>query len=381
MDFELTQDQQMLVESAATFVKRESPPGRVRKLRGDPRGWSTDLWRKMGELGWLGVSFPETAGGLGGSFVDVALVLEQFGTSLVAEPYIASVVLAGNAIAMAGDSRAHERWLAPMLAGETSLAFGYAERGSRYQTTSVHTRAERRGAGYVLTGEKAFVVNGHTADAIVMSARTAGAATDRGGISLFVVPKDANGLAITPMQTIDGHRAAMVKLSSVELSDDHRLGEDGAAADVIERVLDHGAAAAVAEGVGILRAVLSMTTEYLNTREQFGVKIGTFQALQHRAVEMFVEVQLVRSMAIMAAIKVGDADRTERMSAVSAAKAHLGTSGKFVTQQAIQLHGGIGVTDEHDVGLYFKRMHALNTLFGDEEWHVARYAALPTFEG
>jgi alkylation response protein AidB-like acyl-CoA dehydrogenase len=223
-----------------------------------------------------------------------------------------------------------------------------------------------------LTGEKIFVLGGHDADVFVVSARAAS------GLALYVVERGEPGLTVRPVKTMDGQHAAMVTLAGVEVAADRRLGAADAA-ETLEWVVDQAAAGACAEGLGIMQAVLRMTVDYLRTREQFGVKIGTFQALQHRAVDMFVEVELSRGTAMLAAIKASAADADERAAAVSAAKAQLGVGGKLVTQQAIQLHGGIGITDEHDVGLYFKRMCALNALFGDEEHHVRRLAGLPSF--
>jgi alkylation response protein AidB-like acyl-CoA dehydrogenase len=223
------------------------------------------------------------------------------------------------------------------------------------------------------------VLNGHAADTFLVSARTSDGENGGGEISLFALDRTTSGLTITPVKTMDGHHAAMITLDAVKVGKECLLGAEGSAVAALEEAMDLGAAAACAEGAGITRAVLDMTTEYLRTREQFGVKIGSFQALQHRAVDMFVEVELCKSTAILAAIKVSDPDVVERKSAISAAKVQLAVGGRFVTQQAIQLHGGIGVTDEHDVGLYFKRMHVLNALFGDEEHHVARYARLPSF--
>ena len=390
MDFDLTQDQKMLVETAASFVKKQSPVTRLRSLREDPIGWSRDVWKHMGELGWLGILFAEEAGGFGGSFVEAALILEQFGVTLVPEPYLASVVLAGSAVARAGNAEQQARWLTPMIEGRASLALAYAEPKSRYRTRCVATRAERKGSGYRLQGNKVFVLNGHAADVLVVSARTSGDVGDAEGISLFAieVPDEvrsrgfdskAKGLAIQSIKTMDGHHAAQVELNGVEVGADALLGPEGAAAPLLEQLMDLGAAAACAEGAGIMRTVLGMTTDYLRTREQFGVKIGTFQALQHRAVDMFIETELAKSTSILASLRVADPDEVERKTAISAAKVQLAVSGKLVTQQAIQLHGGIGVTDEHDVGLYFKRMHVLNSLFGDEEHHLERFSTLPSF--
>lgn len=379
MNFDLTPEQKLLESTAASFVKKESPISRLRTLREDSVGWSKDVWRKMAELGWLGLPFPESVGGFGGSFVDVAIVLEQLGTMLVPEPYTASVLCAGMAISRGGTAEQHERYLAPLIAGDTSLAFAHAERGSRFDANWVETVAVRHGDDYVLRGEKVFVVNGHAADVIVVSARTQGNAGDAEGISLFAISQDAPGLSVTPIKTIDGQKAAMISLGGVRVSERDRIGAEGEAGALVDEVLDIGAAAACAEGLGVMRTALGMTVDYMKTREQFGVKIGTFQALQHRAVDMFIRTELARGTSILATLSVSDADPAQRRSAVSAAKVELALCGRFVTQQAIQLHGGIGITDEHDIGLYFKRMHALNTLFGDEEYHVGRYAAAPTF--
>lgn len=378
MNFDLTDEQRLLVDTVSSFVKKQSPVTRLRALREDPVGWSRDLWRQMGEFGWLGVSLPESVGGLGGSFADVALILEQLGATLVPEPLLAALVAAAPILRL-GTAEQQARWLAPLAAGEQSLALAWAEAQSRYDVADVATRAAQTGGGYRLDGAKRFVLNGHAADVLVVSARTSGAPRDHEGVSLFVLDRDTPGLTITPVKTMDGHRAGMLALTGVEVPADRRLGAEGGARAALEEAMDLGAAAACAEGAGITRAVLAMTTEYLRTREQFGVKIGSFQALQHRAVDMFVETELCKSTAILAAIRAADPDEVERMGAVSAAKVQLAVGGRYVTQQAIQLHGGIGVTDEHDVGLYFKRMHVLNTLFGDEEHHVARYARLPSF--
>ncbi len=379
MNFDLTPDQKQIVDTAAAFARKESPVTRLREMRKDPVGYSKAVWKQMGELGWLGILYPESLGGFGGTFVDAALVIEKLGTTLVPEPYIASVVLAGSTILAAGSEAQKKRWLEPLMAGDTSLALAYAERESRFDPLRVATRAEKAGKGYRLRGEKIFVLNGHAADAVVVSARTAGSGAERDGISAFVVDPGTRGLTVRSIQTMDGHHAAILTFDDVEVDADRLLGVEGGAAAALERAIDLGAAAACAEGAGIMQTVLAMTRDYLCTREQFGVKIGTFQALQHRCVYMFIEAELARSASMMASIKADEPDEVERKTAISAAKVQLAVSGRYVTQQAIQLHGGIGVTDEHDVGLYFKRMHVLNTLFGDEEHHLTRFASLPTF--
>lgn len=379
MNFDLTPEQKLLESTASSFVKKESPIGRLRTMREDSVGWSKEVWRKMAELGWLGLPFPESVGGFDGSFVDVAVILEQLGTTLVPEPYIASVLCAGTAISRAGDAEQQERLLAPMINGEMSLAFAHAERGNRFDSSWIETKATRDGDAWVLRGEKIFVVNGHAADVIIVSARTSGNVDDVKGISLFAVLRNAEGLSVKTIKTLDSQKGAMIALDGVRVSKAELLGAEDEAGALVDEVLDIGAAAACAEGLGVMRTALAMTVDYLKTREQFGAKIGTFQALQHRAVDMFVRTELARGMSILANLSLGNADPVERRSAVSAAKVELALCGRFVTQQAIQLHGGIGITDEHDIGLYFKRMLALNTLFGDEEYHLGRYASAPTF--
>lgn len=370
MNFDLDQEQELLSNTAAAFVKRASPPGRIRKLRDDPLGYSPDLWKQMAEMGWLGMPFPESAGGLGRPFVDVSLVLEHLGASLVPEPFVPSVLLAGLAIARAGGPAQWEQFLGPMIEGRTTLALAHDERDSRFSTTQLSTRAERDGDGWRLTGQKVFVLNGHAADLLVVSARSAA------GISLFAVDRASPGVQVTPVSTIDSRRAALIVLDGVRVTSERLLGLEGGALPVLDAVMDVAAAAACAEGVGVARTMLQMTLDHLKTREQFNAKIGSFQVLQHRAVDMFIEMELARSITIAACIKADDKDPAERRAATSAAKAQLAVSGRFVAYQALQLHGGIGITEEHDIGLYFKRMQALNTLFGDEDFHNAQFAAL-----
>ena len=373
MDFELDQDQQMLAKTVADFAKNESPVERFRKLRDDDVGYEASVWQRMGELGWLGVPFAESVGGFGGSFIECATVLENLATTLVPEPYLASVVLGGMTLARAGDAAQHEAYLTPMIEGETTLALACSEAQSRYDVSSVETSARPDGSGYVLGGRKVWVLNGHRADHLLVSAKAAG------GVTLFVVPRDAEGVHVTVAKTIDGRMAAFIEFDEVRVSDGARLGEEGSGAAVLERTMDYAAAAAVAEGVGIASRMLQMTVDYLGTREQFGVKIGSFQALQHRAVDMYAETELLRSISMASMVRADEDDAGTRRGDISAAKYQLATGGIWVAQQSLQLHGGIGVTDEHDIGLYFKRMYALNALFGDREHHVARFASDPAF--
>jgi alkylation response protein AidB-like acyl-CoA dehydrogenase len=373
MDFELDQDQQMLAKTVGEFAKNESPVARFRQLRDSDIGYQPAAWRKMGELGWLGVPFPESVGGFGGSFIDCALIIENLATTLVPEPYLASVVLGGMTLARAGNAAQHEAYLTPMIEGDTTLALAYSEPQSRHDVSSVETTATPVGNGYKLSGEKVWVLNGHHADHLIVSAKAPG------GVTLFVVPREADGVNVTVAKTIDGHKAAFIRFDDVTVDEGSRLGEEGSGAAVLDRTMDYAAAAAVAEGVGIATTMLQMTVDYLGTREQFGVKIGSFQALQHRAVDMYAETELLRSISMASMVRADEDDASTRRADISAAKYQLATGGIWVAQQSLQLHGGIGVTDEHDIGLYFKRMYALNALFGDQEHHVARFASDPAF--
>jgi len=362
MNFELDDDQRLLVDSVQTFVRKESPVSRFRALRssgegvtGEGDGFSRDLYRKMGELGWLGLPLPESVGGLGGSFVDLMLVLEQLGTTLVPEPILSSIVLSAMTVAECGG----ERFLDGVATGDRLLALAYAEQRGRYDLSRLEATAEKSGAGYRLRANKRFVLDGHTADAFVVSAKL------DGKVALFVV--EAKDARVQRIKTHDGRFAAHVSCD-VEVAADRLLAADGLPA--LSRAVERGAAAVCAEGLGIMQTVLFMTRDYLSQREQFGVKIGSFQALQHRCVDMFVETELARSTMLLAALALDDPK------AVSVAKVQLAAGGRLVVQQAVQLHGGIGITDEADVGLYFKRMHVIQALFGDEDFHLARVARL-----
>jgi alkylation response protein AidB-like acyl-CoA dehydrogenase len=380
MNFDLTEEQQMIVEQAAKFVANESPVERFRKLRESERGWEPAMWAKMAEQGWLSIEVPEEQGGFGGSFLDLALVLEQLGRGLVPEPVIASAVLAGGILSELGTEAQREAFLVPMMEGRTSLAFAYAEVQSRYDLNDCQTQAERSGDGWSLRGEKVWVLNGHAADQIVVAARTAGDPFDEAGLSLFVVDGEAPGLTRVRVPGMDGQRTALLRFEGVEVGAERLLGRAGEALGTIERAIDRGAAAACAEGFGVVQELFERTVAYLKEREQFGVPIGSFQALQHKAVDMYAELELCRSANILASLQVDEGDAELRKADVSAAKLQLSDGGWFVQENAIQLFGGIGVTDEQDEGLFFKRLRVLNGLFGDADWHVRRFQGLKRFD-
>lgn len=380
MNFELTEEQNMMVDAVKRFVDKDSPITRFRQMRGTEVGWEPKVWKTMADNGWLAVAFPEEHGGYGGNFVDLALILEQLGRGLVPEPYIASVVLAGGLLSRLGTPSQIETFLAPMLEGRTSLAFAYAERQGRYEPNDCETTATKSGSGWTLRGEKVWVLNGHAADRIVVVARTSGSARDAGGLSLFIVDADAPGLKRLRVHGMDGHSTGLVTLDGVEVSADRLLGAEGDALGSIEWAIDRGAAAACAEAQGSLQTLLTLTVDYLRQRKQFGKAIGSFQALQHRAADMFAEVELCKGTMILAAIQADSADEDERKSSISVAKVQLQQGGWFVQENAVQLFGGIAITDEQDVGLYFKRVRVLQSLFGDADWHLGRYTSLPSFD-
>lgn len=374
MDFTLSEEQQLLKDSVERFVREEYEFEKRRKLAKSDEGFSRDHWRKMAELGWLGAGLPEEFGGIGGGAVERMIVMEQIGRGLVLEPYFATVVLGAGLLLEAGSAEQKQALLPRLAAGELMLAFAHAERQARFDLEDVATKAEKSGAAWRLTGEKAVVLHAAAADKLIVSARTSGSRRDQDGISLFVVDKAAKGLSRRDYPTVDGLRASELALDGVEA--EAALGEIGKALPVIERVVDQAVAALCAEAVGAMQVLHDVTNEYLKTRVQFGRPIGQFQVLQHRMVDMFMEVEQSRSMMLLATLRLADEDARERARAASAAKVQIGRSGRFVGQQAVQLHGGMGMTDELNVGHYFKRLTMIDMSFGNVDWSLKRFAAL-----
>jgi len=380
MNFDLTEEQQMIQDQAAKFVAAESPVSRFRKLREDEIGWDKAMWAKMAEQGWLSIAIPEEQGGFGGSFLDMAIILEQLGRGLVPEPMIASAVLAGGILSDIGTEAQRDEFLSPMMEGSTSLAFAYAEKQSRYNLNDCATKAEKSGEGFTISGEKVWVLNGHAADQIIVVARTAGDQFDDSGLSLFVVDGDAAGLTRITVPQMDGQKSALLRFDGVQVGADRLLGREGEALSMIELAVDRGAAAAVAEGYGTAQELFERTVAYLKQREQFGVPIGTFQALQHIAADMYAEIELCKSANMLSAIQIDMDDVEQRKADVSSAKLQLADGGWFISKNAIQLFGGIGVTDEQDEGLFFKRLRVLNSQFGDADYHVDRFKTQKSFD-
>ncbi len=333
------------------------------------------MWKRYAELGLLGLPFDEEYGGSGGGPVETMIVMEQIGRALALEPYLATVVLAGGLIRLGGTDAMRADLLPQIAGGELGLAFAHTERQARYDLADIAATARRDGSGYLLDGAKSLVLHGDSAEKFIVSARLSGGQRDRDGVGLFLVDATANGVAVRGYGTVDGLRAAEVTLGGVRVATSAAIGEPGAAFPLIERIADIAMAALCAEAVGAMSAMQETTVEYLKTRKQFGVTIGSFQALQHRAAEMVVDVEQARSMAMLATMMASEDDPRERRAAISAAKVQIGRSGRAVGQAAIQLHGGIGMTMEAKVGHYFKRVTTIDTTFGDADYHLGLLGA------
>jgi pimeloyl-CoA dehydrogenase small subunit len=372
MDFDFSEEQRLLKESVDRFIADRYDFEQRKTFAKNDTGYARENWKQFADLGLLAIPFAEEHGGFGGGPIETMIVMEAFGRGLVLEPYFSAVVLGGGLLRRAG-SDAHKSELIPKIAsGDLRLAFAHGERQSRYDLADVETRAKKSGAGYVLEGEKSLVLNGDSAETLIVSARIAGGQRDRGGIGLFVVDGNAKNVSRRGYPTQDGLRAAEISLSGVEVPAERVLSED--ALPVIERVVDEAIAALAAEAVGAMAEMHALTVDYLKTRKQFGVAIGAFQALQHRAVDMFVALEQARSMAMFATMMSAEDDADVRSRAISAAKVQIGRSAKIVGQGAIQLHGGVGMTMELKVGHYFKRATMIDVLFGDADYHLARLA-------
>ena len=373
MDFDLSDEQRLLKDSVERFVADRYDFESRRKFMAEEAGWSRDNWARFAELGLLAVPFAEEDGGIGGGPVETMIVAEAFGRGLVVEPYLATIVLGGGVLRHAASAEQKAELVPQVVGGELTLALAQVERGSRYDLHHVETTARKDGDGWVIDGEKGIVLSGDAADKLIVVARTAGGTRDEDGIGLFLVDAKAPGVSRRGYPTQDGLRAAEIAFEKVKA--EAVLGDPAKGLPVLRRVADEAIAALCAEAVGLMDRMRDITVDYIKTRKQFGVPIGTFQALQHRASDMVVAIEQARSMACYATMMAASDDAAERAQAVSAAKVQIGRSGRFVGQQAIQLHGGIAMTMEYNVGHYFKRMTMIETLFGDADHHLAKVAA------
>ena len=376
MNFSLNEEQRLLEASAERFVRENCSLDRRRALVASGSGYSEGSWRQMAELGWLGVGVPEAFDGTGGGPVETMVLMEAFGRGLVPEPYLSSVVLGAGLVTAAGTEAQKEAILPAAVAGELKLAFAWVEARSGFDLFDVRTTAERRDGGWVVSGAKGVVLGAAAADWLIVSARTGGGPRDRNGIGLFLVDREAAGVRIRDYRTVDGLRAAEVAFRNVAVGDDAVLGDPRDALPAIEAVAERATAALCAEAVGVMDVIVRDTAEYLKTRKQFGRPIGTFQALQHQFADMLMASEEARSMTYVATLRLGGRDAAERAKAVSGAKHLVGRNGRLIGQRAIQLHGGMGMTEEMALGHYFKRLTMIDVMFGDEAYHLKRYASL-----
>lgn len=374
MNFEHTEERRMLADSLNRFIAEQYSFEKRDQIAKSAHGFSPDIWRSFADLGVIGALFREADGGFGGAGFDIAVVFEALGRGLVVEPLLGSAVLAGEAIAAAGDE-SQKAILADIISGATVAALAHDEPGSHYELARVLTRAERSAKGWVLNGAKAVVLQGEQADLFVVSARTAGAADDEDGISLFLVSAKTPGLVVQGCPAIDGGRVAELSFSGVALRPEALLGTEGQGHTTLERAIGRGVLALCAESLGAMEAAKSATLEYLRTRKQFGVFIGSFQALQHRMADLLLEIEQARSAVINAAAAL-DADRLTRERALSAAKFSIGRIGALVAEESIQMHGGIGMTWELPLAHYAKRLVMIDHQLGDEDHHLQRFIAL-----
>ncbi len=380
MELVLNEDQELIAKTALDFVAENSPVSRFRELRdsGEERGYSAKFFREMAELGWAGIPFEEEVGGAGMGLAELCLIVEALGRNLAPEPFLGSVTMGGSTLALGGNAALKKAWLPSVIDGTKIVALAHQEAGARYDLFKIGTTATKSGDGYTLSGEKAQVLDAVGADAVIIPARTSGASGDASGITLFLVEKGVAGLSVQPQSRVDCRNAAIVKLEGVSCSEAAILGGVDGGGALLEQVIDRATVVLCAEMVGGMSEAFDLTLEYLKERDQFGVKIGSFQALQHRAGRVYMEVELARSTAMAAAraLDTGDADAAKL---VSLAKAKCSEAYVLATNEGVQMFAGVGMTDEYDIGFYMKRARAAELTFGDASFHRDRWAKLGNY--
>lgn len=376
MDFSFSDEQVAMQDTLRRYVDRDYGFERRRELAGSALGFSADAWARYADLGLLALPFPEEFGGLGGNAVDVMLVMEQVGRGLLLEPFLNSVVMCGGLIRDAAGSPLKAMLLPQIGAGGIKLALACYEAGGRYDLSHVACSATAAGAGWRLSGRKTVVLDAPSADYFVVAARSGGGVTEPAGISLFLVAREAAGVTLYSYPTQSGGRAADVRFDDVTVAADSLIGGEGAGLAVLDGAVDRGIAGLCAEALGIIAALNEATLNYLKSRKQFGVPIGKFQALQHRMADMFIAAEQARSMAVNAAVYVDSQDAAERRRAVSGAKAYIGQAARLVGQEAVQMHGAMGVVDDFIVSHYFKRLTMIDLSLGDTDFHLGRFSEM-----
>ncbi|MDC0141778.1 acyl-CoA dehydrogenase family protein [Gammaproteobacteria bacterium] len=375
MDFTFNEEQTLIQDQVDQFIQKEYDWETRQSLSNSELGFGDNNWQKFAELGWLGISTSEDNGGFGGSAIESMLIMEAFGKGLVVEPFLETIIMSGGLIDEHGSDQQKSSILEPAIAGQLHLALAYAEPQSRFNLSDVVTEAKSDGDNFILNGYKSVVMNGPSANKIIISARTSGSQLEESGITLFIVDGDSQGLNKTNYKTVDGRRASDLTIENVSVSKDDIIGQIDAGFDILDSSIDRAILAISAEAVGAMEVLYKTTVEYTKTREQFGTSIGKFQVLQHRMVDMFMEYEQCKSLLYMATMKheEGSADAKK---AISGLKYQVGKAGRFIGQQAVQLHGGMGVTDELNVGHYFKRLTTVGTIFGNSDYHLKKYTSL-----
>ncbi len=373
MDFSFTEEQNLLRNSVQKFVQNDYGFDARRAIIKSETGWKKENWATFAELGLLAAPFSEDHGGLGGGPIETMIIMEEFGRGLVVEPFLGTVVLGGGFLRHGGSKAQQEQYIPQIIEGKRVLAFAFAEPQGRYNLADLAVTAKKSGAGYTLNGHKAVVIGAPWADTLIVTARTAGGQRDAKGVSVFIVDKKAKGISCRDYPTVDGLRASEITFENVSVGADAVIGQLDNGLPLVERVVDEGIAALSAEAIGAMKVLNDTTVEYCKTRKQFGVPIGKFQVLQHRMVDMFMNYEQSVSITYMVTLKLNESDE-ERRKAASAAKVQIGKAGRFIGQQAVQLHGGMGMTDELTVGHYFKRLTMIDTMFGNVDQHLKRYS-------
>ena len=375
MDFTFNEEQSLIQDQVDQFILKEYDWETRQSLSHSDLGFGQENWQKFAELGWLGISVSEDSGGFGGSAIESMLIMEAFGKGLVVEPFLETMIMSGGILDDHGSAEQKSSLLEPAIAGNMQLALAYAEPQSRFNLSDVVTEAKADGDNFILNGYKSVVMNGPSANKIIVSARTSGSQLDENGITLFVIDSEASGLNKANYKTVDGRRASDLTIENVSVSRDDIVGELDSGYEILDSAIDKAILAISAEAVGAMEVLYKTTVEYTKTREQFGTAIGKFQVLQHRMVDMFMEYEQCKSLLYMATMK-HEEGAVDSKKAISGLKYQVGKAGKFIGQQAVQLHGGMGVTDELNVGHYFKRLTTVRTIFGNTDYHLQTYTSL-----
>ena len=375
MDFTFNEEQSLIQDQVDQFILKEYEWETRQSLSHSDLGLGQENWQKFAELGWLGISVSEDSGGFGGSAIESMLIMEAFGKGLVVEPFLETMIMSGGILDDHGSVEQKSSLLEPAIAGNMQLALAYAEPQSRFNLSDVVTEAKADGENFILNGYKSVVMNGPSANKIIVSARTSGSQLDENGITLFVIDSEASGLNKANYKTVDGRRASDLTIENVSVSRDDIVGEIDSGYEILDSAIDKAILAISAEAVGAMEVLYKTTVEYTKTREQFGTAIGKFQVLQHRMVDMFMEYEQCKSLLYMATMK-HEEGAVDSKKAISGLKYQVGKAGKFIGQQAVQLHGGMGVTDELNVGHYFKRLTTVGTIFGNTDYHLKKYTSL-----